>query len=65
MEKVIVITGAGGVLCSGFAEFWQERAIRRKSLISLLKIWYLRQERLTADAVRIIARSSVYTEMTC
>lgn len=21
MEKVIVITGAGGVLCSGFAEF--------------------------------------------
>ena len=29
------------------------------------KIWYLRQERLTADAVRIIARSSVYTEMTC
>ena len=45
--------------------FWQERAIRRKSLISLLKIWYLRQERLTADAVRIIARSSVYTEMTC
>ena len=45
--------------------FWQERAIRRKSLISLLKIWYLRQERLTADAVQIIARSSVYTEMTC
>lgn len=45
--------------------FWQERAIRRKSLISLLKIWYLRQERSTADAVRIIARLSVYTEMTC
>lgn len=33
MEKVIVITGAGGVLCSGFAEFWQERAIRWRCLI--------------------------------
>ena len=61
----IIVDENGHLMGALGIAIWQERAIRRKSLISLLKIWYLRQERSTADAVRIIARLSVYTEMTC
>ena len=52
----IIVDENGHLMGASVLRFWPERAIRRKSLISPLKIWYLRQERSTADAARTIVR---------
>ena len=58
MDKVIVITGAGGVLCSGFAEFLAAKGAK----VALLDI---NEQAASAVAEKITAARHLPINATC